>query len=202
MEYTFTLKYHLAADDADTSAIVERLGAAGCDDALVGTGVAGRIALEFTREAASAEAALRSALDDVRRAIPGARLTEAGPDYVGLTDVADMLGMSRQNLRKLMLSHPASFPPPVHEGSASVWRLADLLGWFAERGQVVDAVESGPAAKAEAAGFMTLWGRAGATGFGSCFKTPASSRRPCCPTALHPRIVARTDPPSPRRQYC
>ena len=139
MEYTFTLKYQLAADDRDTTAVVERLGAAGCEDALVGTGVARRIALEFTREAASAEAALQSALADVRRALPGARLTEAGPDYVGLSDVADMLGMSRQNLRKLMLTHSASFPPPVHEGSASVWRLADLLGWFAERGQTVDA---------------------------------------------------------------
>lgn len=149
MEYTFTLKYQLAADDRDTAAIVERLGAAGCDDALVGSGVAGRIALEFTREAASAEAALHSALDDVRRAIPGARLTEAGPDYVGLSDVADLLDMSRQNLRKLMLNHPASFPPPVHEGSASVWRLADLLGWFADRGQTVDAalVETARAAR-------------------------------------------------------
>src|SRR6476620_74878 len=96
MEYIFTLKYQLADDDRDQVAIVERLGAAGCDDALVGTGVAGRLALDFTREAASAEAALRSALEDVRRAIPGARLTEAGPDYVGLTDVADMLAMSRQ----------------------------------------------------------------------------------------------------------
>ena len=139
MEYTFTLKYQLAADDCDPAAIVERLGAAGCDDALVGTGVAGRIALEFTRTAESAEAALHSALEDLRRILPGARLTEAGPDYVGLTDVADMLGMSRQNLRKLMLNHPASFPPPVHEGSASVWRLADLLGWFAERGHALDA---------------------------------------------------------------
>jgi predicted DNA-binding transcriptional regulator AlpA len=149
MEYTFTLKYQLAADDRDPAAIVERLGAAGCDDALVGSGVAGRIALEFTREAASAEAALHSALDDVRRAIPGARLTEAGPDYVGLSDVADLLDMSRQNLRKLMLNHPASFPPPVHEGSASVWRLADLLGWFADRGQTVDAalVETARAAR-------------------------------------------------------
>ena len=139
MEYTFTLKYQLAADDRDPAAIVERLGAAGCDDALVGTGVAGRIALEFTREAVSAEAALHSALDDIRRIVSGARLTEAGPDYVGLTDVANMLGMSRQNLRKLMLKHPASFPPPVYEGSASVWHLADLLGWFAERGQAVNA---------------------------------------------------------------
>ena len=149
MEYTFTLKYQLAADDLDRAAVVERLGEAGCDDALVGTGVAGRIALEFTREAASAEAALRSALADVRRALPGARLTEAGPDYVGLTDVAELLEMSRQNLRKLMLNHPASFPPPVHEGSASVWRLADLLAWFAERGYTLEPalVETASAAR-------------------------------------------------------
>jgi predicted DNA-binding transcriptional regulator AlpA len=138
MEFQFILKYQIAADDRYPAAVVERLGAAGCDDALVGTGVAGRIALEFTRVAASAEAALHSALDDVRRALPGARLTEAGPDYVGLTDVADMLEMSRQNLRKLMLTHFAAFPPPVHEGSASVWRLADLLGWLAERGYGID----------------------------------------------------------------
>ena len=149
MEYTFTLKYQLAADDRDPASIVERLGAAGCDDALVGTGVAGRIALAFTREADSAETALHSALEDVRRAIPGARLTEAGPDYVGLTDVADLLEMSRQNMRKLMLNHPASFPPPVHEGSASVWRLADLLGWFTARGYTLDPalVETASAAR-------------------------------------------------------
>ena len=149
MEYTFTLKYQLAAYDRDPASIVERLGAAGCDDALVGTGVAGRIALAFTREADSAETALHSALEDVRRAIPGARLTEAGPDYVGLTDVADLLEMSRQNMRKLMLNHPASFPPPVHEGSASVWRLADLLGWFAARSYTLDPalVETASAAR-------------------------------------------------------
>ena len=149
MEFTFTLKYQLAAEDRDPASIVERLGAAGCDDALVGTGVAGRIALAFTREADSAETALHSALEDVRRAIPGARLTEAGPDYVGLTDVADLLEMSRQNMRKLMLNHSASFPPPVHEGSASVWRLADLLGWFAARGYTLDPalVETASAAR-------------------------------------------------------
>ncbi len=149
MEYTFTLKYQLAADDCDPVAIVERLGAAGCDDALVGTGLGDRIALEFTRDAGTAAAALQSALEDVRRALPGAKLTEAGPDYVGLTDVADMLAMSRQNLRKLMLTHAASFPPPVHEGSASVWRLADLLAWLTQRGYAPDAalVETAYAAR-------------------------------------------------------
>jgi hypothetical protein len=94
---------------------------------LVGIGQPGRLALEFSREAPSAEAAVRSALADVRSAIPSARLIEVAPDLVGLTDMADIVGVSRQNMRKLMLAHPSSFLAPVHEGSASIWRLADVL---------------------------------------------------------------------------
>src|SRR5256885_15080855 len=46
MEYTFTLKYQLTDDDRDSQTLVERLGEAGCDDALVGIGQPGRLALE------------------------------------------------------------------------------------------------------------------------------------------------------------
>lgn len=134
MEYTFLLKYHLSEDDNDPDALVERLGEAGCDDALVGVGQLGRLALEFTREADSAQAAMRSALADVKRAIPSARLVEAAPDFVGLTDVAEIIGVTRQNMRKLMLAHRATFPAPVHEGSASIWHLADVLTWLQDRG--------------------------------------------------------------------
>lgn len=77
---------------------------------------------------------MRSALADVRRAAPSARLIEVAPDLVGLTDVADIVGVSRQNMRKLMLAHPGSFPAPVHEGSASIWHLADVLGWMQAKG--------------------------------------------------------------------
>lgn len=134
MEYSFTLKYQLAGDDRDPGALVECLGEAGCDDALVGIGQPGRLALAFTREAVSADAAVRSALADVRSAVPSAKLIEVIPDLVGLTDVAEMLGMSRQNMRKLMLAHPNSFPAPVHEGSASIWHLADVLAWLQAKG--------------------------------------------------------------------
>jgi len=134
MEYIFTLKYQLADDDRDPDALVERLGEAGCDDALVGIGQPGRLALEFTREADNADAAVRSALVDVRRAIPSATLIEVAPDLVGLTDVAELIGVSRQNMRKLMLTHPGSFPAPVHEGSASIWHLADVLVWLQAKG--------------------------------------------------------------------
>lgn len=141
MEYTFTLKYQLADDDKDPDVLVERLGEAGCDDALVGIGQPGRLALEFTREAADANTAVRSALADVRRAVPSARLIEVTPDLVGLTDVAEIVGVSRQNMRQLMLAHPGSFPAPVHEGSTSIWHLADVLAWLQGRGSYALAKE-------------------------------------------------------------
>lgn len=134
MEYIFTLKYQLADCDSDLDVLVERLGAAGCDDALAGVGQPGRLALEFSREASSAEEAVRTALADVKKVIPSARLIEASPDLVGLTDVAEVIGVSRQAIRKLMLTHRATFPMPVHEGSSSIWHLAEVLDWFKNRG--------------------------------------------------------------------
>lgn len=63
-------------------------------------------------------------------------MIEAGPDYVELADTAEVLGMTRQKLRKLMLSS-VSFPPPVHEGSSCLWHLSDLLKWLQEKGYLV-----------------------------------------------------------------
>ncbi|HEU4374592.1 MAG TPA: DNA-binding protein [Telluria sp.] len=133
MDYLFTLKYQLAEFASDMDELVERLGAAGCDDSLIGLGTPGRIALEFTRDAPDARTAMVSALEDVKRAIPTARLIEASPDYVGLSDVAELVGVTRQNMRKLMVNS-SSFPIPVHEGSAAVWHLADVLIWLDAKG--------------------------------------------------------------------
>jgi hypothetical protein len=79
MEYDFVLKFKLAEGSADANNLVERLGEAGCDDAVVGTGQPGRIALNFTREADSAQQAIISALEDVRRVIPDAELIGTDP---------------------------------------------------------------------------------------------------------------------------
>jgi predicted DNA-binding transcriptional regulator AlpA len=133
MEYEFTLKFKLPTSETDTDAVMERLGEQGCTDALVGLGQSGYVGLDFVREAQSAEAALLSAIDDVKRAVPGAVLVEAGPDFVGLTDVADVVGLSRQSMRKLMLSSNSLFPSPIHSGSASVWHLAHVLEFMRER---------------------------------------------------------------------
>ena len=135
MEYDFTLKFMLSADEADADAniLVERLGEVGCNDALVGIGQPGRIALEFTREADSAKEAMFSALDESNKVIPEAKLYEVTPDFVGLSDVAELVGVSRQNMRKLMLAHRDSFPVAVHEGSAALWHLFPVLQWLQER---------------------------------------------------------------------
>lgn len=76
MEYRFTLKYQLCDGDQSLDDVVELLGASGCDDALVGIGRVGHLSLDFTREATSAGAALVSALSDVKRAVPSAKLIE------------------------------------------------------------------------------------------------------------------------------
>jgi hypothetical protein len=134
MEFEFTLKFMLRSDSRGTDELVECLGAAGCDDALVGIGQAGRIALDFTRESASAERAIFSALEQVKHAIPEAKLLEVTPDFVGLTDVAELIGVTRQNMRKLTVTHKETFPAAIHEGSAALWHLAPVLDWLNARG--------------------------------------------------------------------
>lgn len=139
MEYDFVLNFKLADPGPVGDDVIERLGAAGCDDATVGVGLPGSIALMFTREASSAKQAIVSALEDVKRAIPDATLIEVSPDLVGLTDIAELVGVSRQNMRKLMMSHAAVFPAPVHDGSTALWHLAPVLEWLNTRdGYAID----------------------------------------------------------------
>lgn len=133
--FEFTLKFSLPEDGTDPECYVEALGAGGCDDALIGTGLPGRIALDFDREAESAFVAVSSAVADVKSVIPGAKLVEATPDLVGLTDVADIVQCSRQYMRKLMISSRANFPIPVHEGKTSLWHLSNLLVWLRDKKQ-------------------------------------------------------------------
>ncbi|MCY7354738.1 MAG: DNA-binding protein [Lysobacter sp.] len=132
-DYEFTLKFRLPDASEDPEQYVARLAKAGCDDALVGIGQRGRIALDFTRTARSALEAIASAIRDVKKAIPGAALVEASPDFVGLTDVAEIAGFTRQNMRKLMLGNAATFPVAVHDGKPALWHLANVLTWLREQ---------------------------------------------------------------------
>ncbi len=129
-DYDFILKFDITNLQQDAEIMIEQLYEAGCDDAIIGMGRPGRISLNFIRQAESATAAVTSALQDVNKVLPKARLIEASPDFVGLTDIAEILGCSRQNLRSLHLKHQANFPLPIHEGKATIWHLANVLPWF------------------------------------------------------------------------
>lgn len=127
--YEFKLVFAVPAA-IDVDALTERLAAAGCDDATLGVGLRGRVALLFAREAGSAAQAVLGAIRAVRRAVPEGRLLEASPDLVGLTDVAELVGVSRQNVRKLLFASAPAPPAPVHGGRPTIWRLAKVLRWL------------------------------------------------------------------------
>lgn len=130
--YEFELRFILPSGEFPSDEMIERLGDAGCDDALIGVGRAGRIALDFARRATSAHDAILSAVRDVKRAIPDAQLIEVTPDLVGVTDVAELVGRSRQNIRQLMVACDSGAPVPLHEGNAALWHLAPVLEWLSK----------------------------------------------------------------------
>ncbi|MEM8816574.1 MAG: DNA-binding protein [Pseudomonadota bacterium] len=134
------MKFALPQQDVDPALFVEPLLANGCDDALIGIGQHARLALDFIREAPSAAEAVVSALSDAQRSIAGVRLIEASPDLVGLTDIANILGFSRQNMRKLLVRSGPDFPLPVHDGKPAIWHLSAVLDWFANvKGRDLDS---------------------------------------------------------------
>jgi hypothetical protein len=83
-EYQFTLRFVLPSTGIVSDALVERLGNSGCDDALIGVGQAGRLALEFARSSESAHAAILSAIHDVRGALRDARGDPGTADLEGV----------------------------------------------------------------------------------------------------------------------
>lgn len=87
MNFEFKLKYQLPSTGLCADQLVDKLGEAGCTDALVGLGVPAQVALEFVREASSSQEAILSALTAVKRALPGARLIDAEPDIARLSEV-------------------------------------------------------------------------------------------------------------------
>lgn len=133
-KYAFSLTFHLPDPRADPEVLLDALYEAGCDDALVGTGVHGTIGLDFQRVASSARRAIESAVHDVMKAVPDAELIEISPDYIGVSEIAELLCCTRQNARKLVKS--TSFPVAMHlSGHASIWRVVDVVDWAMNNGR-------------------------------------------------------------------
>jgi hypothetical protein len=134
MHYEFALKLAapLGRGDGGAEDLAGRLSSAGCADARVELGRQDRVVLRFEREASSAQGAILSAVKEVRTALPESRLLDVTPDFMGLTDMAKLVGVTRQNLRKLMIRHEATFPAAIHEGNSALWHLYPVLAWLQE----------------------------------------------------------------------
>jgi hypothetical protein len=138
--YEFQLVFSLAAPFDNPDDIVDALFKAGCDDAVVGVGKRDRVALDFSRAAASAAQAMHAAWREVREGLAGAELIEAKPDFVNLSDMAEILGYTRQNMQKYAASAgDKPFPSPGHIGAPDIWHLYDALLWLRDqKGVAVD----------------------------------------------------------------
>ncbi|QKT03872.1 DNA-binding protein [Ectothiorhodospiraceae bacterium 2226] len=129
MNYQFTITFSLPKPGKNPEQFLDALYEAGCSDALIGVGQIGLISLAFDREASDAVEAIGSAIEDVRKAIPQANIAEVSPDLVGMGEIADVLGVSRQMVRKYVLSK-AEFPRPVHASEAvALWHLVEVVDW-------------------------------------------------------------------------
>ena len=133
-EFNFELIFKLV-DNQDSNEYLDALFENGCDDATISTGQLGMLSLSFTREAINASVAVESAINDVRKAIPSAKLVEATPDIVNISEISSILGHSRQYTRKLFNSDTSSLPAPIHIGNPSIWHLSEVLDWLKSLGK-------------------------------------------------------------------
>lgn len=129
-EFDFELIFKLVDGTQDSNEYLDVLFENGCDDATISTGQLGMISLSFTRVAIDASQAVQSAINDVKKAIPTAKLVEASPDIVSISDISSILGHSRQYTRKLFNSDISSLPAPIHIGNPSIWHLSEVLNWL------------------------------------------------------------------------
>jgi len=143
--YDFVLRFDLPHRDDDPEDHLDALFEAGCDDAVIGTGSPGTLALDFSRQADTAGKALTGAVENILCAIPEARLTEVGPDLLNLSELAAWISdrgqrVTRQAIRKYAKGKVARvssrFPSPAVSGSAPVWHLADVLRWMQENKKI------------------------------------------------------------------
>lgn len=136
-EYEFDLIFALPMADApEENALLDALYEAGCDDAVIGTGAAGLIAIGMTRSGADAETVIGHAVSQALAALPdGAQLREVKPDLVSLAEVAARLNVTRQAMRKRPL------PPPSLGG---LYRASEILPYIEAHpgGKIHDALES------------------------------------------------------------
>ncbi|MGU3414061.1 DNA-binding protein [Enterobacteriaceae bacterium C34A] len=135
--FNFTLT--LSGVTADTQGLEDALFTAGCDDALIcfyGTAVY----LDFDRQSESLAQAVLSAVNDIESAGLSARVESVDSTLVGLSDIAELTGLTRQAIALLKDGTRGSrqFPGPVQrvKGNSPLWHWRTVVDWLASEGRI------------------------------------------------------------------
>lgn len=128
-KWDFTL---IVDADLEDDALVEKLAAAGADDATFGI-ADGIPYADFTREAASFPVAVMSAIHDLEQVAPVAVVRLEPDDLVTLAEIARRLGRTRESVRLLASGRrgKGTFPPPLSHlrARSKLWRWSDVGRW-------------------------------------------------------------------------
>jgi len=134
-QYAFTLRFLIPGRDLDELSVrvYDRLD----DASLMGPDEGGSYLLEYDRRARSLPAALTSAVEDLERALPEARILRIEEDDLAtMTDIARRSGRSAESVRLLVNGRrgPGGFPPAAGrlDARTKLWRWTDVGEWFAE----------------------------------------------------------------------
>ena len=119
--------------DLQDDSLVDEVFEAGCGDAAIGR-VDGIQYVDFDREAASLDEAIRSAVADLERlnGVAVVRIADAG--LVSMADIAARIGRTREGMRLLITGArgPGGFPPPVTDPRSRyrLWHWSDVAHWL------------------------------------------------------------------------
>ncbi|MDN7124543.1 hypothetical protein J6I90_06585 [Pseudidiomarina sp. 1APP75-32.1] len=136
--YEFSLRFDVSECQLNRDQIDDRLFEAGCDDALVRHGRKGEVLLEFSREDNAALDALMNAKQQVLAALPGARILEAKPDYVGPTDIAKFYDVSRQRIQSILRDKTLGVHAMTCVGNTQIFRLVTVIDVLEEAGTLIE----------------------------------------------------------------
>lgn len=140
--YNFTLT--LSGITYETEGLEDALYESGCDDALI-CAYGNSVYVEFDREADSLDEAISSAVENIESARIGAIVESVDSALVGLSDVAEITGMSRQAIAMLKDGTRGSgdFPCPLQriKGQSPLWDWANVAQWLLKNGRLKEGSE-------------------------------------------------------------
>ncbi|HHR5881505.1 TPA: helix-turn-helix transcriptional regulator [Providencia alcalifaciens] len=135
--YNFTLT--LSGVQMETEGLADALYSNGCDDALI-CYYGSSVYIEFDREAESLDLAIQSAINDIETAGIGAVVESVDSALVGLSDIAQLSGLTRQAVALLKDGSrgKGDFPCPIQRisGQSPLWDWSKVAKWLNDSGRL------------------------------------------------------------------